>query len=371
MRKSIFSRRRFIGKSVQIGVLSASGLAGCGQQAPQQAPNLNLNRKRVWRMATTWPPHFPILGEGCVMMAEWVRAMSQGALEIKVYGGGELVPPLEVFEAVSSGAIHMGHGAAYYWSGKVPAAHFFAAIPFGMNAQQIHTWIEAGGGQSLWEQLYEPFGLIPMAAGNTGVQMAGWFNRAINDISDFQGLKMRIPGLGARVLNKAGGAAVLISGNELYTSLERGVIDATEWIGPYHDYLMGFPEIARYYYYPGWHEPGAVLEQIIHKERFDELPSELRAILRSAAARLNSWILYSFEYQNSLFLQKIRQSTSTEVRALPRSVLRALSKLSREATEELASSFPSAAQCSASFFKFKKQISSWNQLGNALLDKHL
>lgn len=372
------SRRRFMkqggclaGAWGLLGTTAWGCTAGPSSESMVTAPYINFQKVRRWRLVTTWPPNFPILGEGCVHMARWVKEMSQGALEIKVYGGGELVPALEVFEAVSSGAVQMGHGAAYYWAGKVPATPFFATLPFGMNAQQVHSWIAAGGGQALWEELYAPFGLIPMAAGNTGVQMAGWFNKEIRDISDFRGLKMRIPGLGATVLNKAGGTAVLVAGGEIYTNLERGVIDATEWVGPCHDYLMGFPEVARYYYYPGWHEPGAVLEQILHKESFNALPSALQAILRSAVARLNSWILYEFEARNSLYLEKIKQNTQTQIRKLPLAVLEVLRHLSEETLAELAATNPSVLRVQKAFFAFKKRLQHWNQLGEALFHTHI
>src|SRR5690606_14679795 len=218
-------------------------------------------------MTTTWPPNFPILGEGCKLVAEWIRQMSGGRMEIEVYGGGELIPALEAFDAVSNGAIEMGSGAAYYWSGKVPAAQFFASVPFGMNAQQVNSWLISGGGMALWEKNYAKYNLIPFPCGNTGVQMGGWFRKEINSMADIQGLKMRIPGLGGKVLDRAGGTAVLSPGSELYTNLERGVIDATEWVGPYHDYIMGFHEVASHYYYPGWHEVGTTFEKFVNKSK--------------------------------------------------------------------------------------------------------
>ncbi|NPA24306.1 MAG: ABC transporter substrate-binding protein, partial [Deltaproteobacteria bacterium] len=228
-------KRREVLKKAGVGAvgLGAAGLA----LKPRKA-----SAKKVyhWKMVTTWPPHFPVLGESADMIAKWVEEMSEGRLKITVYGGGELVPPLGVFDAVSSGTVEMGHGAAYYWAGKHPATQFFAAVPFGLNAQGMNAWIVSGGGQQLWDELYAKFNLKAWPAGNTGVQMGGWFNKEINSINDLKGLKMRIPGLGGKVLAKAGGNAVLVAGGEIYTNLDRGVIDATEWVGPYHDYKMGF-----------------------------------------------------------------------------------------------------------------------------------
>ncbi len=235
-------------------------------------------------MVTTWPPTLPILQDSAKLVAKWVEEMSEGRMKITVYGGGELIPSLEVFEAVTQGVAEMGHGASYYWAGKAPAAQFFGSVPFGMNAQQMISWLYSGGGLQLWEELYAPLNLVPMPVGNTGPQMGGWFKREINSPSDLQGLKMRIPGLGGDVIKRAGGSAILSALGEIYTNLERGVIDAAEWIGPYHDYLQGFHKAAEYYYYPGWQEPQTVTELMINKSAFDALPPYLQNIIRTAAA---------------------------------------------------------------------------------------
>ncbi|MEN0005583.1 MAG: TRAP transporter substrate-binding protein [Bacteroidota bacterium] len=288
-----------------------------------------------WKMVTTWPPNFPILGEACQLFADLVKQMSGGRMNIRVYGGGELVPPLEVFDTVRNGGAELGNGAAYYWAGKAPAAQFFASVPFGMNAQQVNAWIMSGGGLELWEELYTDFNLIPMAAGNTGVQMGGWFNREINDLSDLKGLKMRIPGLGGKVLEKAGGAPVLLAGSEIYTGLERGIIDATEWLGPYHDTLMGFNDIAKYYYTPGWHESGTVLECIANKKRFEELPEDLQQIIRIAAGYCNSWVLSEMEAKNSKALAELHAKGKLTIKTYPQEVLDQLRIYTNEVIQEL------------------------------------
>ena len=272
-------------------------------------------------MITTWPPNFPILGEGCNKFAQWVNEMSGGRLEITVYGGGELVPSLEVFDAVSNGAVELGHGAAYYWSGKIPAAQFFATVPFGMNAQQMNAWLVSGDGGRLWQDTYADFDLLPFPGGNTGMQMGGWFNQEINSADDIRGLKMRIPGIGGKVFTQAGGTAVLSAGGEIYTNLERGVIDATEWIGPYHDYQMGFYQVAKYYYYPGWHEPGTALELFANRSKFEALPTDLQAIVRTATDRLNSWMFAESEKMNSRFAQKLADEEGVQYRRFPEEVL--------------------------------------------------
>ncbi|RMD99370.1 MAG: ABC transporter substrate-binding protein, partial [Bacteroidetes bacterium] len=213
MKKLSISRKTFF-KGLALGTLSLPFvLRTCGGQnlAQQRSsgPAVLSERRFRWKMVTTWPPNFPVLGEGCNLLAKWIGEMSGGRLEIKVFGGGELVPALEAFDAVRGEAAEIGSGASYYWAGKVPAAQFFASVPFGMNAQQLNAWILTGGGMELWEELYADFGLVPLLGGNTGVQMGGWFNREINTLSDLQGLKMRMPGLGGKVLEKAGGSPVL------------------------------------------------------------------------------------------------------------------------------------------------------------------
>ncbi|MEX2327479.1 MAG: TRAP transporter substrate-binding protein, partial [Pseudomonadales bacterium] len=229
-----------------------------------------------WRMVTTWPKNLPGMGLAPEQIAKLVDQMSNGRLKITVYGAGEIVPALGVFEAVSLGNVEMGHGAAYYWKGKVPAAQFFTAVPFGLTAQEQNAWLHHGGGMQLWEELYGKYDLVPIAGGNTGVQMAGWFNKEINSLGDIKGMKMRIPGLGGEVFERAGGTAINLPGGEIFTSLQTGVIDATEWVGPYNDLAFGLHQVARYYYYPGWQEPGPALETIVNKKAFDGLPDDLQ-----------------------------------------------------------------------------------------------
>ena len=192
------------------------------------APAVITEKKYEWKMVTTWPPGFPGLGTGAANLAKLIGELSGGRLQIQVFGAGELVPAFEVFDAVSSGTAEMGHGAAYYWKGKSEAAQFFASVPFGMNAQELAAWFYYGDGLSFWREVYEPFGLIPAPAGNTGVQMGGWFNKEINSVADLEGLKMRIPGVAGEVLAKLGAKPTNIPPGELYTSLERNTIDALE-----------------------------------------------------------------------------------------------------------------------------------------------
>ena len=190
-----------------------------------------------WKLVTTWPKGLPGLGAAPENFARRVNEASGGRLRIKVFGAGEIVPAFEVFDAVSRGVAEAGHGASYYWKGKIPAAVFYTAVPFGMTAQEAHGWLHYGGGLELWRELYAPFGVVPFAGGSTGVQMAGWFNIRLTTREDLDGLKMRIPGLAGEVFDAAGGSAVRIAGGEVYTSMQTGVIDAVEWVGPYKNYI--------------------------------------------------------------------------------------------------------------------------------------
>ncbi len=359
------SRKNFI-KGVALGTISLPFvIRSCGADNFAQqssSPNVITNKKYQWKMVTTWPPNFPVLGEGCNLFAEWVKEMSGGRLEIKVYGGGELVPPLQAFDAVRSGAADIGSGAAYYWAGKAPASQFFASVPFGMNAQQLNAWIISGGGIELWKELYGQYNLVPMLGGNTGVQMGGWFNKEINSIADLKGLKMRIPGLGGKVLEKAGGSPVLLAGGEIYTGLERGIIDATEWIGPYHDHKMGFYQIAKYYYSPGWHETGTALEFFMNKERYEKLPKDLQAILQTAAMRLNIWMLSEFEAKNTIYLAKLINEEKVDIRFYPEEVLTQLREFTEQSISDITSADPFSKKVYESYDKFRKQAGDWSKL---------
>ncbi len=351
------NRKSFV-KGLAIGTISVPVLlrllAGKNFAQPKASSQVISGKHYEWKLVTTWPPNFPVFGDTCKVFADAVEAMSGGRIRIRVFGGGELVPALEAFDAVRNGAAEIAHGAAYYWAGKSPAAQFFATVPFGMNAQQVTAWINSGGGLQLWEELYSKFGLVPMLGGNTGVQMGGWFNREIKSLKDLKGLKMRIPGLGGDVLAKAGGSPVLLAGGEIYTSLERGVIDATEWVGPYHDTLMGFQEIAKYYYAPGWHEPGTTLEFIFNKEQFESLPSDLQQILRAASAYAHLWCFTEMEARNNEAMDTLMEK-KIDIRQFPEEVIASLRNLTQEVIGEMAASDPFTQKVYASYDAFRKR----------------
>jgi TRAP-type mannitol/chloroaromatic compound transport system substrate-binding protein len=315
-----------------------------------------------WKIVTTWPKNFPGLGTAAENFAQMVDQMSDGRLTAKVYGAGEIVPAFEVFDAVSQGVADAGHGAAYYWKGKIPSSVFFTAVPFGMNAQEMNGWLSVGGGLELWQEAYAPFNLIPMVGGSTGTQMAGWFNREINSVEDLKGLKMRIPGLAGEVFAAVGGIAVRIPGGELYTSLQTGVIDAAEWVGPYNDLAFGLYEVAEYYYYPGWHEPGAMLEFIVNKDSFEALPADLQAIVTVATQAANQRMLDEFTARNNTALRQLVDEHGVKLRRLPDDVLLALARATDEAMQKLIANDPLSAKVYASFKEFYDGVRDYHHI---------
>ena len=315
-----------------------------------------------WKLVTTWPKGLPGLGAAPENFARRVNEASGGRLRIKVFGAGEIVPAFEVFDAVSRGVAEAGHGASYYWKGKIPASVFYTAVPFGMTAQEANGWLHYGGGLELWRELYAPFGVVPFAGGSTGVQMAGWFNIRLNSRADLDGLKMRIPGLAGEVFDAAGGSAVRIAGGEVYTSMQTGVIDAVEWVGPYNDRTLGLMEVGDYYYYPGWHEPGAMLETIVNAEALAALPDDLQAIVRVAARATNTDMLDDFTANNSESLQILLNEFETEVLPLPDDVMDALYENSQVAIQALIEADPMAKKIAASYFEFADKVRTYHEI---------
>ncbi|MBN2885157.1 MAG: TRAP transporter substrate-binding protein [Chromatiaceae bacterium] len=343
-------RRDFI-KGVGVGSL-ALGAAGAASMAHAKA-------EYDWKMVTTWPKNFPGLGTGANNLAALIEQMSGGRIKVHVYGAGELVPAFEVFDAVSRGTAQMGHGSAYYWKGKSEAAQFFSTVPFGLTAQEMNAWIYHGGGLELWSELYGQFGLIPAPAGNSGVQMGGWFNKEIKSVEDLKGLKMRIPGLGGEVLARAGGTPVNLPGGELFTALQNGTIDATEWVGPYNDLAFGLYKAAKYYYYPGWHEPGTIMEAMVNKQAFEALPADLQAIVLNACKVVNQDMLAEYTARNPTALRTLVDKHGVELRRFPDDVIRKLRGLSEEVIAEIAERDPFAAKVHAAYRKFLAQAREW------------
>ena len=349
-------RREFI-KKVGAGSLALG--AGVATSGAAQA-----KAEFKWKMVTTWPKNFPGLGTGANNLARLITEMSGGRIEVKVYGAKELVPAFEVFDAVSRGTAEMGHGAAYYWKGKNEAFQFFSTVPFGLTAQEMNGWLYYGGGMELWEEAYAPFNLIPAPAGNTTVQMGGWFNREINSLDDLKGLKMRIPGLGGEVLKRLGGTPVNLPGGELFTALTSGTIDATEWVGPYNDLAFGLYKAAKYYYYPGFHEPGTVLEAVINKEAFEKLPDDLRSIVLNACRVVNLDMVAEYAARNPGAMRQLIEQHGVSVRSYPADVIAQLRKVSEEVVAEVAAKDDFSKKVYSSYKKFLDESRSFSAVSD-------
>lgn len=351
-----------IKKIATIALLSLSLLACGGGNSDAPKTSVQPTEKIKWKLVTSWPKNFPGLGRGPETFAKYVNEMSGGRLEVTVYGAGELVPGFEVFNAVSSGSAQMGHAGAYYWKGKIPAAPIFSAIPFGMNALEMNAWLHHGGGIELWRELYEPFGVIPFTGGSSGVQMAGWFKKEINSVDDLQGLKMRIPGLGGEVLKEVGGLPITLTGGEIFTSLQSGAIDATEWVGPYNDLTFGLHKAANYYYHSGWHEPGTMLEFTVNKDAFEALPKDLQKIIEVATRAVNQDMLDEYTARNHHAMKQLIEEHGIQVKPLPQDVLIALKNATKIIIDREIADDPTFAKIYASYAAFYEDVKRYHEL---------
>ena len=341
-----------------IGIIS-----GCsGGQESFSSANAKEYKTYKWRLVTSWPKNYPGLGMAPERIADLVEEMSDGQMQITVYGAGEQVPAFGVFDAVSSGSHQMGHSGGYFWKGKVPAAQFFTSVPFGLTADEINAWVNRGGGLELWREIYEPFNIYPIPAGNTGTQMFGWFNKEINSLEDVKGLKMRIPGIGGEVLKEAGGIPVTLPGGELFTALQTGVIDATEWVGPYNDLTFGFHQAAKYYYYPGWHEPGPMLELLINIDAWNSLPKHLQVIIEIATKAVNQDTLDEYLARNNQALTELIEVHGVELRKLPDDVIEEFRAISNEILSELAEEDEVIGKVYDSYIEFKNNVTEYHKI---------
>jgi len=351
-------RRRFIVKAG--GMLAAAGTA-----TVVDAPNVIAQPKFQWRMSTTWPDALDVLQGAAQRLAKVVEEMSGGRFRIEVFPGGQIMPPFACFDAASQGTIEAFMGAPLYWAAKEPALSWFHTIPFGMNPEGMAAWYYQGDGLKLAEEAYGAFNLVPRPGTAAAPQMAGWFRKKISTIGDYKGLKMRIgTALGGKVYVKAGGTAVLTPADEIYAALERGVIDACEWVGPHDDMKLGLHKTARYYYYPGWHEPGSTNEFGFNKKAYEALPIDLRRTLDHAAPAVQVYGLTDYRTKNAIALEKLKTEFrgKVEILQLPAPVLRDLKKLAAEVVKEESEKSPMAKKVYASFTKFQAQLAGWSRI---------
>ena len=353
------NRRKFLsGAALSGAILGAPAIARAQSKATFN-----------WKMTNAYGPGAPfyVTGPGSPTdFCEMVGKLSGGRLTIQHFAAGELIPALEGFDAVSSGTVEMNAANSYFWAGKVPAAQFFTCVPFGLNFQGQNAWIYHGGGLQLWEELYEPFNLVPMPLGNTGVQMSGWFRKPIEKVEDFQGLKMRIPGLAGKVYAQLGVDVKLLPGGEIFPALERGVIDAAEFVGPYQDRRLGLQKAAKYYYTTGWHEPNNVTELIVNKDAWNSLPDDLKAIVRAAAAACNVISHTWCEATNGEAMTDLVKNQGVVAGPYPEAVVDKLREVTKTTLEQLAASDPKIKKVYDSFTDFAAKHSQWAGLSEAV-----
>jgi len=347
-------RRNFLKKTGLAGLTAATAL-------PTMA-NASSEKVIRWKMTNAYPAGAPFYSQGpgsASYFCKRVKELSGGRLDIKHYAAGELIPAMEGFDAVSKGTIEMNWANSYYWAGKTFAAQYFTAVPFGMNFQGTNAWLQHGGGQELWDEVYEPFNVIGLAAGNTGVQMTGWFNKEINSVADLKGLRMRIPGLAGKVYEQLGVSVKLLPGGEIFPALERGVIDAAEFVGPFQDRRMELQKAAKYYYTTGWSEPSNTTECLINKDAWNSLPKDLQAIVKAVAAECNLMSLSWSEANNSEALDDLIKNQGVEVRTLPDSVVSELKRITFETFDKHTAKDPLVKKVHDSYFAFKAKHDAW------------
>ena len=319
-----------------------------------------------WEMATSWPLALDTIFGGAEIFAKRLSEITGGKFTIAPRAAGELVGGTEVLDAVESGALQIGHTASYYYTGKSPATAFGTALPFGLTARQQNAWLYEGGGLQLMQDFYaERFNIIQFPAGNTGAQMGGWYNKEINTPEDFVGLKMRIPGLGGQVYDRLGSTVQVIPGGEIFQALQTGAIDATEWVGPYDDLKLGFHTVTKYYYYPGWWEPGPSLEVQINLDEYNKLPEEYKAAIKSAAVEANMGMLARYDVQNIAALAQIREEAEIELRPFSKEVLDAARDASFSLYDELIQADSDFATIFTPWNDFRTKINEWHGFNEA------
>ncbi len=353
-------KRRDIITNLALGSATATGLVACQNNNNPGIQAYSLPNMR-WRMVTSWPKSLDTIFGGASKVCERVKAMTDGRFTIEPYAAGEIVPGLEVLDTVQNGTVECGHTASYYYVGKNSALAFGTSLPFGLTAQQQNAWLYHGGGLQAMQKIYSDFNIINFPAGNTGVQMGGWFKRKINSLADLKGLKMRIPGLGGKVMASLGVNVQVLPGGEIFLALERGAIDAAEWVGPYDDQKLGLNKAAPYYYYPGWWEPGPTLEIQINKSKWEQLPTEYQEILQTAAMEANLNMLAQYEALNRVALKSLLDS-GTQLTAYSAEIMSAAKEAAFSLYEENAQANSSFQEIYQQWNKFRQEISQWNKI---------
>jgi TRAP-type mannitol/chloroaromatic compound transport system substrate-binding protein len=357
-------RREFL-KNAGLG--TAAGATLLAAQASAQTgglPTVN------WRLAASWPKSLDTLYGGAELVAKRVGQATGGKFNIKVFAAGEIVGGLQVLDAVQNGTVECGHTATYYFFGKDPTFAFSCAIPFGMNARQQNAWMYHGGGLELMREFFKEYNVIQFPAGNTGCQMGGWFRKPINKVADLKGLKMRIGGTGGLPLTKLGVVPQQIAGGDIYPALEKGTVDAAEWVGPYDDEKLGFAKVAKYYYYPGWWEGGPELDLLVNIKAWESLPAEYKAILEAACAEANVWMVAKYDALNPDALKRLLAS-GVKLQPFSNEIMAACYKASAEVYDEIATKNPKFKKVYDSWKKFRNEQNQWFAVAESRFDNFM
>ena len=352
-------RRSFLKKA-------AAGVAAAGVAAPaiaQSQPSIQ------WRLAASWPKSLDTLYGGAELVARRVGEITDGKFTIRAFAAGEIVPALQVLDAVQAGTVELGHTATYYYFGKDPTFALGTSVCFGMNTRQNNAWWHFGGGREAMEPLFKEYGCIAIPAGNTGCQMGGWFRKEIKSVADLKGLKFRIGGMAGLILAKLGVVPQLIGGPDIYPALEKGTIDAAEWVGPYDDEKLGFNKVAQHYYYPGFWEGGPTLLTLVNEKKWNELPKSYQAALIAACGEANAWMPAKYDAQNPAALRRLIGS-GTKIHPFPRSVLEAAEKASYELYEELKAKSKHWARVYPEWKKFRDEQYLWFRVAESTFDNY-
>jgi TRAP-type mannitol/chloroaromatic compound transport system substrate-binding protein len=326
------------------------------------SPSIALVQTVKWRMVTSWPKRLPGPGMSAERIADRVRAMSGGKLDISVSAAGEVVPAFEVLDAVGNGVAEIGHTASFYWQGKMPAAAFFTTVPFGLTPGEHVAWVDAGGGQALWDELYAPFGVKPFMGGNTGVCMGGWFRREVKSLADMRGLKLRSLGLGGEVYRRLGVTPQTTPPAEILVSLQSGVIDGAEFVGPGTDIALGLYRVAPFYYYPGFNKPNGTGECIVSLKAWNALSDELKAIIANACATEANYALAEMERLNAQALAALVDEHKVKLSAFPEDLIAAARKQAGDVLGELAGKSAITGKVHASYAAFRDRTAPWSRI---------
>jgi TRAP-type mannitol/chloroaromatic compound transport system substrate-binding protein len=343
--------RRNLVQSGAIGVLGAVA-----------APGVVRAETKRWRMVTSWPKRLPGPGMSAERVAERIKLLSGGRLDIAVHAAGEVVPAFEVLDAVGGNVAEMGHTASFYWQGKMPAAAFYTTVPFGLTPGEHVAWIDAGGGQALWDELYAPFGVNPFMGGNTGVCMGGWFRNEIKGKADVGGMKIRSLGLGGEVYRRLGATPQTTPPAEILTSLQSGVIDAVEFVGPGTDIALGLYRVAQFYYYPGFNKPNGTGECLVSLKAWNSLDAELKAVVAHACAVEANFALAEMERLNTEALAALTGQHRVQLRAFPQDLIAAARGISGDVLNDLGGRSAAARKVHESYLSFRERAGAWSRI---------